>query len=111
MVGIEPTTYGLRNRCSATELHWRPRLGDDSSRILLGETFVCSRSRGAVERVDDTTSGTIVERKDVRENSKIYGAVAMLKFSIRAQCSFSRLPWYVWIATRGAEDFGAVQVP
>ena len=22
MVGIEPTTYGLRNRCSATELHW-----------------------------------------------------------------------------------------
>jgi hypothetical protein len=25
MVGIEPTTYGLRNRCSTTELHW---LGD-----------------------------------------------------------------------------------
>ncbi len=24
MVGVEPTTYGLRNRCSATELHWRP---------------------------------------------------------------------------------------
>jgi hypothetical protein len=23
VVGIEPTTYGLRNRCSATELHWR----------------------------------------------------------------------------------------
>src|SRR6266700_3848804 len=23
MVGIEPTTYGLRNRCSTTELHWR----------------------------------------------------------------------------------------
>ncbi|MFM1944171.1 MAG: hypothetical protein RI897_3153 [Verrucomicrobiota bacterium] len=22
VVGIEPTTYGLRNRCSATELHW-----------------------------------------------------------------------------------------
>src|SRR5688500_17690725 len=22
MVGIEPTTYGLRNRCSTTELHW-----------------------------------------------------------------------------------------
>ena len=23
MVGIEPTTDGLRNRCSTTELHWR----------------------------------------------------------------------------------------
>ena len=23
MVGVEPTTYGLRNRCSTTELHWR----------------------------------------------------------------------------------------
>jgi len=23
VVGIEPTTYGLRNRCSATELHRR----------------------------------------------------------------------------------------
>jgi hypothetical protein len=22
MVGIEPTTYGLRNRCSTAELHW-----------------------------------------------------------------------------------------
>ena len=27
MVGIEPTTYGLRNRCSTTELHWRETLG------------------------------------------------------------------------------------
>ncbi len=25
MVGIEPTTYGLRNRCSTTELHWHPK--------------------------------------------------------------------------------------
>ena len=25
VVGIEPTTYGLRNRCSTTELHWRAR--------------------------------------------------------------------------------------
>ena len=25
MVGIEPTTYGLRNRCSTTELHWHPQ--------------------------------------------------------------------------------------
>ena len=25
MVGIEPTTYGLRNRCSATELLWCPQ--------------------------------------------------------------------------------------
>jgi hypothetical protein len=24
VVGIEPTTYGLRNRCSTTELHWHP---------------------------------------------------------------------------------------
>ena len=27
MVGIEPTTYGLRNRCSTTELHW-PLIGE-----------------------------------------------------------------------------------
>lgn len=27
MVGIEPTTYGLRNRCSTTELHWRSKKG------------------------------------------------------------------------------------
>lgn len=26
MVGIEPTTYGLRNRCSTTELHWLKHL-------------------------------------------------------------------------------------
>src|SRR4051812_10279820 len=24
MAGIEPATDGLRNRCSTTELHWRP---------------------------------------------------------------------------------------
>jgi hypothetical protein len=24
MAGIEPATNGLRNRCSTTELHWRP---------------------------------------------------------------------------------------
>ena len=23
VVGLEPTTYGLRNRCSTTELYWR----------------------------------------------------------------------------------------
>lgn len=23
VVGIEPTTYGLQNRCSASELNWR----------------------------------------------------------------------------------------
>src|SRR5262245_9028296 len=27
VVGIEPTTYGLRNRCSATELHWQSESG------------------------------------------------------------------------------------
>ena len=32
VVGIEPTTYGLRNRCSATELH-RPRWGNSDSRV------------------------------------------------------------------------------
>ena len=26
MVGIEPTTDGLRNRCSTTELHWQYHL-------------------------------------------------------------------------------------
>ena len=26
MAGIEPATNGLRNRCSTTELHWRPIL-------------------------------------------------------------------------------------
>lgn len=29
MVGIEPTTDGLRNRCSTTELHWPPVPGAD----------------------------------------------------------------------------------
>jgi hypothetical protein len=27
MVRIELTTYGLRNRCSTTELHWPPGAG------------------------------------------------------------------------------------
>src|SRR5581483_5830589 len=27
MAGIEPATDGLRNRCSTTELHWRPCSG------------------------------------------------------------------------------------
>jgi hypothetical protein len=31
VVGVEPTTYGLRNRCSATELHWRGS-GEQASR-------------------------------------------------------------------------------
>ena len=26
MAGIEPATDGLRNRCSTTELHWRPNI-------------------------------------------------------------------------------------
>ncbi len=26
MAGIEPATDGLRNRCSTTELHWRPKI-------------------------------------------------------------------------------------
>jgi hypothetical protein len=29
MVRIELTTYGLRNRCSTTELHWPPVTGAD----------------------------------------------------------------------------------
>ena len=31
MVGFEPTTYGLQNRCSAVELHWR-----NSTKITAG---------------------------------------------------------------------------
>ena len=34
VVGIEPTTYGLRNRCSATELH-RPWSGNVAPRVGL----------------------------------------------------------------------------
>jgi hypothetical protein len=30
MSGIEPPTYGLRNRCSTTELHWPGSLPDSS---------------------------------------------------------------------------------
>jgi hypothetical protein len=33
MVGIEPTTYGLRNRCSTTELHWRLQRGVKVKRV------------------------------------------------------------------------------
>ena len=33
MVGIEPTTYGLRNRCSTTELHWPPNRGRKFSHL------------------------------------------------------------------------------
>src|SRR2546421_12846602 len=35
MVGIEPTTYGLRNRCSTTELHWHrdPAIANRRGRI------------------------------------------------------------------------------
>ena len=36
MVRIELTTYGLRNRCSTTELHWPP---------LCAETISSRRNR------------------------------------------------------------------
>ena len=42
MVGIEPTTYGLRNRCSATELHWRGCIIDP----LRIEGRFCRRDEG-----------------------------------------------------------------
>lgn len=46
VVGIEPTTYGLRNRCSATELHWpspQPR-NEPRPRNLTLPRFPRSRS-------------------------------------------------------------------
>jgi hypothetical protein len=33
MVGIEPTTDGLRNRCSTTELHWPAKLKKALSQV------------------------------------------------------------------------------
>src|SRR5262245_30853878 len=42
VVGIEPTTYGLRNRCSTTELHWQSesggyRRGQEPGKEYLGD--------------------------------------------------------------------------
>src|SRR5438093_10186289 len=34
MVGIEPTTYGLRNRCSTAELHWLFTLKQTKRRLF-----------------------------------------------------------------------------
>ena len=38
MVGIEPTTYGLRNRCSTTELHWQGTASDARSVMPITQT-------------------------------------------------------------------------
>ena len=41
MVGIEPTTYGLRNRCSTTELHWH-----QGSRTTLSSALILFSNSG-----------------------------------------------------------------
>lgn len=46
MVGIEPTTYGLRNRCSTTELHWRS-VGVTLSR----ERRICRTRRAGIKQM------------------------------------------------------------
>ena len=42
MAGIEPATDGLRNRCSTTELHWRPKSGSQHrvQLFLLGRHLI-----------------------------------------------------------------------
>lgn len=51
MVGIEPTTYGLRNRCSTTELHWRAGAAWD-----LATMRKLADSAGAVTRKNATVN-------------------------------------------------------
>ena len=45
MVGIEPTTYGLRNRCSTTELHWHPEARIVRTRLALASQFPTANFR------------------------------------------------------------------
>ena len=46
MVGIEPTTYGLRNRCSTTELHWHR--ADSNYRRPIASRKIISRTDGTL---------------------------------------------------------------
>lgn len=51
MVGVEPATYGLQNRCSAIELHRRNGFGLDSTnlafaKLLLADPLKHERVRG-----------------------------------------------------------------
>ncbi len=51
MVRIELTTYGLRNRCSTTELHWRRdgRAGHWKAGVLSGPASYCMAKRRSQE--------------------------------------------------------------
>ena len=44
MVGIEPTTYGLRNRCSTTELHWLSKRAENSHIFAGWQEFCACRA-------------------------------------------------------------------
>ena len=60
MVGIEPTTYGLRNRCSTTELHWHPGPGQPRRPQLSGPFHCDAESTGspAVMQADESPKRT-----------------------------------------------------
>ena len=65
MVGIEPTTYGLRNRCSTTELHWQFR----SKTAVNTADYYCSRRRagGTLRRYSEMQSVGIFRNTFVRD--------------------------------------------
>jgi hypothetical protein len=58
MTGIEPATYGLRNRCSTTELHWRPSIYELLPLVTsLSPKGVIPRERvRRLKTLDDNTS-------------------------------------------------------
>ena len=67
MAGIEPATDGLRNRCSTTELHWRPMTYAFCASLLRRKTADNPQPAG-VERKDQRPTDNPTSRLFVKTN-------------------------------------------
>ena len=85
VVGIEPTTYGLRNRCSATELHWLAlclpvRLYDDEEPLQATlRTSNCVRSSGRANSEFVPSTASWLPRGAIQANT---GGIRMVGWLI-----------------------------
>ena len=85
MVGIEPTTYGLRNRCSTTELHWLNRHVPSGNYYALRKRGGKQFRRGIESGVDIPTIRRGLGHKDG-------GALAMKVYGhLREEHSFAMI--------------------
>ena len=69
-VGFEPTTDGLQNRCSTTELNWRPRNKAMVGAVRFELTTSCTPSKRAYQTTlrPDRFAPSSVSRTEAVQN-------------------------------------------